>query len=817
MFGWLLGKYCGREDAVFTAVNNGRNDPRFKNSVSMFVHTYPVYCNLETNNIDEYIKNIGKQLADSLQYDVYSFAEISRELGVTADVLFVYQSTMTEGSVFDFCGAKAENIPLIFDEEKAKIEILIYPDGDKLNYHCSYDNKLYSESFIRDMLATYERALIEFSKKENTAEVQLVDSETQSRLEAVNHFEHDYEITDIVTLFRRRAEQSLDNIAVVYLDHVYTYKEVDRITENIAAFLKSKGVGKNQAVSVMIPRCEYMPIAALGIHKAGAGYQPLDPSYPSERLEFMIEDADAQYLIADRSLMDKLPNYDGPVLYTDEIPDLPDAEKITENPDPGDLFIMLYTSGSTGVPKGVMLEHHNLCCFCEWYITTYEMDENSRASAYASYGFDCHMLDMYPVLISGGQLHIIDESIRLDLIAIKEYFRENGITHTFMTTQVGRQYADLFPDVSNPHHLSAAGEKLVPVEPPHGFKLYNGYGPTECTIFTHMHPVDKLYKRVPIGKPLFNMKQYIVDKNLNRLPFGMPGELIVAGHQVGRGYLNRPEKNAEVFIRNPFSDEPGYEHAYRTGDIARLMPDGSADFIGRNDGQVKIRGFRIELSEVEGVIRKFPGIKDATVQAFDEAGGGKFIAAYVVADEPVDVEALGEFIKRDKPAYMVPAVTMQIDRIPLNQNQKVNRRALPEPVKSAKSDEKEHAARPLTRFEEEIAEVVKRLLGDAEIYPAEPLTSYGLTSISAIGLVATLADKFKAEVSASKLLNGASIIDIENMIFEQWMQQGFANKAEPQSAAAKEKAKTNKAPLSAVQLRRHCAAEKRWCSQTRMK
>ncbi len=800
VFGWLLGKYCGREDAVFTAVNNGRNDPRFKNSVSMFVHTYPVYCNLETNNIDEYIKNIGKQLADSLQYDVYSFAEISRELGVTADVLFVYQSTMTEGSVFDFCGAKAENIPLIFDEEKAKIEILIYPDGDKLNYHCSYDNKLYSESFIRDMLATYERALIEFSKKENTAEVQLVDSETQSRLEAVNHFEHDYEITDIVTLFRRRAEQSPDNIAVVYLDHVYTYKEVDRITENIAAFLKSKGVGKNQAVSVMIPRCEYMPIAALGIHKAGAGYQPLDPSYPSERLEFMIEDADAQYLIADRSLMDKLPNYDGPVLYTDEIPDLPDAEKISENPDPCDLFIMLYTSGSTGVPKGVMLEHHNLCCFCEWYITTYEMDENSRASAYASYGFDCHMLDMYPVLISGGQLHIIDESIRLDLIAIKEYFRENGITHTFMTTQVGRQYADLFPDVSNPHHLSAAGEKLVPVEPPHGFKLYNGYGPTECTIFTHMHPVKKLYKRVPIGKPLFNMKQYIVDKNLNRLPFGMPGELIVAGHQVGRGYLNRPEKNAEVFIRNPFSDEPGYEHAYRTGDIARLMPDGSADFIGRNDGQVKIRGFRIELSEVEGVIRKFPGIKDATVQAFDEAGGGKFIAAYVVADEPVDVEALGEFIKRDKPAYMVPAVTMQIDRIPLNQNQKVNRRALPDPVKSAKSDEKEHAARPLTRFEEEIAEVVKRLLGDAEIYPAEPLTSYGLTSISAIGLVATLADKFKAEVSASKLLNGASIIDIENMIFEQWMQQGFANKAEPQSAAAKEKAKTNKAPLSAVQL-----------------
>ena len=798
-FGWLLGKYCGREDAVFTTINNGRNDPRFRNSVSMFVRTYPVYCQSDDQPIGEFVQKIGRQLSDSLSYDVYSFAEISRELGVTADVLFAYQSTMTDSRTFDFCGAAAQSVDLTFDEEKAKIELLIYPDGDRLTYHIAFAADCFTEDFIRDMIATYEQTLLEFTKKENTAQVQLVDDETAERLEQVNHFEHDYEITDIVTLFRRRAAQSPDSIAVVYLDRRYTYKEVDRLTENIAAFLKSKGVGTDQAVSVIIPRCEYMPIAALGVLKAGAGYQPLDPSYPSERLEFMIRDADAQYLIADRSLMDKLPNYDGPVLYTDEIPELPDAEQLPENPDPGDLFIMLYTSGSTGVPKGVMLEHRNLCCFCEWYITTYGMDENSRASAYASYGFDAHMLDMYPILISGGQLHIIDEEIRLDLIAIKDYFIKNGITHTFITTQVGRQYADLFPDASNPHHLSVGGEKLVPLEPPRGFDFYNGYGPTECTIFTHMYPVKTLYKRVPIGMPLFNMKQYIVDKHLNRLPFGMPGEMIVAGHQVGRGYLNRPEKNAEVFIRNPFSNEPGYEHAYRTGDIVRILRGGVADIIGRNDGQVKIRGFRIELSEVEGVIRKFPGMKDATVQAFDEPGGGKFIAAYVVSDEKVDVDALAAFIKQDKPAYMVPAVIMQIDRIPLNQNQKVNKRALPEPVKNSASADKQQIDRPMTRFEEEIAAIVKKLLGDVELSPTDDLTSCGLTSISAIGLVATLADRFKAEVSASMLLDGASIIDIENEIFRQWMEQGFADKAEPAEAIENSQPE-DEYPLSSVQL-----------------
>ncbi len=799
VFGWLLGKYCDREDSVFTVVNNGRNDPRFNDSISMFVRTYPVHCRLDNTDTESYIKDIGSQLADSLHYDVYSFAEIRHDLGVTADVLFVYQSTLTDGSRFDFCGAKAESIPLTFEEDKAKIEVLIYPDGNRLTYHCSYASDLYTENFIREMILTYERALLEFAVKDSTDKVQLVDDETEARLEAVNHFEHDYEITDMVTPFRRQAAKTPDNIAVVYLDHTYTYRDVDRITENIAAFLKAKGVGKNQAVSVMIPRCEYMPIASIGVLKSGAGYQPLDPSYPSERLEFMIKDADAKYLIADRNLMDKLPDYKGPVLYTDEIPSLPDAERITENPEPSDLFIMLYTSGSTGVPKGVMLEHHNLRCFCEWYIKNYDIDENSRSSAYASYGFDCHMLDMYPVLFCGGQLHIIDESIRLDLIAIKDYFHKYGITHTFMTTQVGRQYADLFPDAAYPHHLIVAGEKLVPVEPPRGFTLYNGYGPTE-SFFTHMFTVDRLYTRVPIGKPLYNMKQYIVDKNRNRLPFGMPGELIVAGHQVARGYLNRPEKNAEVFIRNPFSDEPGYTHAYRTGDIVRIMPDGTADFIGRNDGQVKVRGFRIELSEVESVIRKFPGIKDATVQAFDKKTGGKFIAAYVVADEPVDVDALGEFIRKDKPAYMVPAVTMQIDRIPLNQNQKVNKRALPEPVKTTNTNDNERQARPLTLFEEEIAGVAKRLLGDIDIHPAEPLINYGLTSISAIGLVATLADKFNAEVSASMLLDGASIIDIENIIFKSWMQKGFSQQSEMQADITEEKPKSDKVPLSDVQI-----------------
>ncbi len=768
VFGWLLGKYCGREeDAVFTTINSGRNDPRFRDSISMFVRTYPVLCKFDSTNAADYIVNVGKQLADSLQYDVYSFAEISHDLGITADVLFVYQSTMTNGSVFDFCGDKAENVPLVFEEEKAKLEFIIYPDGDRLRYHISYDNDLFTEGFMEDMLETYERALIEFSEKENTAEIMLVDDQTEALLEAVNNNPHDYEVTDIVTLFRRQAEKTPDNIAVVYLDRSYTYREVDRITENIASFLKSKGVGKNQAVSVIIPRCEYMPIAALGILKSGAGYEPLDPSYPSERLEFMIKDADAKYLIAERSLMEKLPGYTGPVLYTDEIPSLPDAERITEDPSPDDLFILLYTSGSTGVPKGVMLEHRNICAFCDIYIKGQEFNENSRASGYASYGFDAHMIEMYPVLLSGGQLHIIDEEIRLDLVAIKDYFYANKITHAFMTTQVGRQFADLFPDAEYPYVLIVGGEKLVPVAAPH-FRLLNAYGPTECTICTHIYIVDKLYRRVPLGQQNWNMKQYVVDRNMNRLPFGIPGELVVAGHQVSRGYLNRPEKTAEVFIRNPFSDDPGYEKAYRTGDIVRILRGGIMDFIGRNDGQVKVRGFRIELTEVEGIIRKFPGIKDATVQAFDETGGGKYIAAYIVSDEPVDIDALAEFIKKDKPAYMVPAVTMQIDRIPLNQNQKVNKRALPKPEKKA-----ENTVPPQNEIQKTIFDCIANVIGTTAFGITNDIFDAGLTSIGAIKLNVMLSAAFGVPVTIKDLREHNTVSSLETFFAESESEESF--------------------------------------------
>lgn len=796
-FSYVLSKYTGSEQALFSTLYNGR-DEQLAETIGMFVKTFPVFADFsEDGSIEAFLKKLDEQIHLSRKNTLYSFVDFCADTKLNPSVLFAYQGDILP--TVDFCGSRVQPELMTPRDAKSGFELTVRNHNGRFYAHAIYRQDNYDDAIINGMIESLDKVLSEMIGKNNLSDIDMLTAAQLEKLDAENHFEFDYEITDIVTMFRRQVEKTPDNTAVVYLDRTYTYKETDRITENIAAFLQSKGVGKNQAVSVLIPRCEYMPLAALGVHKAGAGYQPLDPSYPSERLEFMIKDADAQYLIADRELMDRIPNYSGPVLYIDEIPSLPDAERIPENPDPDDLFIMLYTSGSTGVPKGVMLEHRNLCCFCNWYIHTYKMDETSRASAYASYGFDCHMLDMYPALLCGGQVHIIDESIRLDLVEINKYFTENGITHTFMTTQVGRQYAELFPDAANPCHLSAAGEKLVPVEPPRGFQLYNGYGPTECTIFTHMSPVKKLYERVPIGKPLFNMKQYVVDKNMRRVPFGVPGELIVAGHQVGRGYLNRPEKNAEVFIANPFSSESGYERAYRTGDIVRILSDGNTDFIGRNDGQVKIRGFRIELSEVEGVIRKFPGIKDATVQAFDEPGGGKYIAAYVVSDEPVDVEAMGEFIKRDKPAYMVPAVTMQIDCIPLNQNQKVNKKALPKPEIRAKSEGGDGTSADMNVLEEEIHAIVADVIGTESFGITDMFVDLGLTSISSIKLAMLIYERFHVQINVRKLVSEGTIQSVENEILTNLLAQNDDKESAAESKAEEKQPSPKSCRLSFAQ------------------
>ena len=794
-YAYLLAKFNNEQEALFNTVYNGRKTKQLSHTVGMFVKTLPVYAKFtaETSVLD-YLKAGQEQMSGCRQHDVYSFSDIMEDLKLQSNSMFAWHGMLFSDDEMGGKPMKARRIG------NSTLEASLYLKTFILNGHyqvkAEYHANEYSEEIIAQFLESYEAIVEGFLSASLLSDISISTSTQVETLDSFNQNDAEYDDSQtIVSLFERQAKLTPQNIAVVYKDHKYTYAEVDAISNRIAAFVLSKGLKQEDVVSVLIPRCEWMAIVSLGVLKAGCAYQPLDPSYPKERLNFMMQDANAKLLIADEQLRPIVDEYQGEVLLTKDIPQLPLSQITnTQHPSPNTLFILLYTSGSTGVPKGCQLTHANLVAFCNWYQHFYDLKPEHKVAAYASYGFDACMMDMYPTLTSGASVHIIPEEIRLDLIALNDYFEQNGITHSFMTTQVGYQFATSIENHSL-KYLSTGGEKLASLTPPTGYKFFNAYGPTECTIFITVYGVEQKMKEIPIGKSLSNVRLYVVDAKGHRLPVGAAGELWVAGPQVSRGYLNRPEKTAEVYITNPFTTDEKYQRIYRTGDIVRFLPDGNIQFVGRRDGQVKIRGFRIELKEVESIIREFPGIKDATVQAFDEDGGGKFIAAYIVSDQQIDIEALNQFILDQKPPYMVPAVTMQIDAIPLNQNQKVNKRALPKPEKKAAVVEESNV--PMNVLEEELHEMIAGIVNTTDFGITTVLGYAGLTSISAIKLAVQVNKRYGVTLDSKSLVKNGTLQSIENEVLKAMM--SGSGTAANTIGTTEEKQRPTSVPLSYAQ------------------
>lgn len=770
-FAFLLAKYNNEDESLFTTVYNGRSDKCFAHSVGMTVKTLPVYAKFTTETtVLDYLKQGQQQMSGCRKHEIYSYSDVVNNLNLQTNAMFVWHGQLFDNETLG--GMPMQTVRLSNSTLGASLYLKVFILNGYFHVKAEYNSNEYSQELMAQLIESYEAVIEGFLTQQRLADINIATQGQVDLLDSFNNNDVDYDTSHtIVSLFRRQAQATPDNLAVVYKDSRYTYAQVDAISDRIAAYLIAKGLKTEDVVSVLIQRCQWMAIASLGVLKAGCAYQPLDPSYPRERLNFMMKDANVRLLIADEALRELVSEYGGEVLLTRDIDGLPASTLPEVDIRPEQLLILLYTSGSTGIPKGCQLTHANLVAFCNWYQRFYNLHAEHRVAAYASYGFDACMMDMYPALTCGASVHIIPEDIRLDLIALNDYFEKQHITHSFMTTQVGFQFATSIENHSL-LNLSTGGEKLAALTPPQGYNFYNGYGPTECTIFTTTYLVAHKMKDIPIGKPLDNMRLYIVDPQGHRLPVGAAGELWVAGPQVSRGYLNRPEKTAEVYIDNPFTDATKYARIYRTGDIVRYLPSGDIQFVGRRDGQVKIRGFRIELKEVESVIREFQGIKDATVQAFDEDGGGKFIAAYIVSDQQVDIEALNNFILDQKPPYMVPAVTMQIDAIPLNQNQKVNKRALPKPEKKAATTEA--VAAPMNVLEQELHQMVADIVNNNEFGVTTVLGYAGLTSISAIRLAVQVNKRYGVTLDSRSLVKTGTLQTIENEILMHLLEGGAA-------------------------------------------
>ena len=786
-YAFLLCRFNAIKSIIVNHVYEGR-DEDIKNTYGMFIKTLPFAFTFDNNEIikDKLIKYTS-DIKELRNKKYLNFLDLADKYGINNEVNFAYQ-----GEIVNFSLLKKEGLitTRIYDEnhvESTKLLAEVLKIGDKeYSFHFGYRSDLFSDEFANSFVNAYCKIINEFLDKNNFSEIDLSDEEEIKKLDSFFGEVVSYDKNDtIVSLFNKQVIKNSDNIAVVYGENKYTYKELDLITNKYANFLINNGIKNEDVVAIMIGRNEYMPILSLSASKTGATYMPMDPAYPDERINFMLKDSSAKILFTTKEYENKVDKneFKGKIVLIDEEnKDINNDSAINVTILPTNRFIMLYTSGTTGTPKGVELLHKNLVATITHINYTRRNDGIQRVAAYASYGFDANMYETYPALTSGGVLFIIPDEIRLDLYAIKDFYNKNQITHGFMTTQVARQFVEI-EGVNTLKEFSTGGEKLASVNPPN-YKFYNLYGPTECTIFCTGFLVDKFYKDIPIGRATSNNRLYIIDDASHRMPVGACGELVVAGPQVAKGYLNRPDKNEEAFKNNPFSDDVDYDRVYHTGDIVRFLPDGNIQYVGRRDMQVKVRGFRIELSEVEEVIRRFKNIKDVTVTAFDDASGMKYLVAYIVSDIKIDVKELNEFIAKEKPAYMVPAVTMQIDSIPLTHNQKVNKRALPTPV--APSDLA--IKNPTTKKQEKIFDIISTVIGHKNFGVDTDIFTAGLNSISVVRLNVLLGKEFNVPIRMNDIKENNTVEKLENFLGKD--ESGNVNKVE---------VKLDKYPLSKTQ------------------
>jgi amino acid adenylation domain-containing protein len=564
------------------------------------------------------------------------------------------------------------------------------------------------------------------------------------------------------TLFEAEATRNPTAAAVVCGDQAISYGELDRRANQLAHWLLDAGVEPGTPVGLCLPRVPEMVVGELGVLKAGGAYVPLDPSYPQARLAHMIGDASLPVILSHESVADTLPEHDARVLFLDR-----DWSQVASHPDtpcertvgPCDLAYIIYTSGSTGLPKGVQVEHRavwNLVHACE---STYGIGIGDRMLQFAPFSFDPSVWELFVALSWGASLHMTDADRLASPPELAEFMKAEAITIASIPPNVLRAMPEV--DLPTLRVLISGGEACtadVPARWAQGRQMFNGYGPTECTVCTTVHRFTPDEPDLPpIGRPLANVSAYILDAHLNPVPSGVPGELYLGGAQVARGYLNRPELDAERFVSDPFAG-PEAGPLYRTGDRCRWGTDGTIYFLGRTDDQVKIRGIRVELGEIEAALSAQPGIRNCAATVWNDDGqGARPVAYYVVSPDAKPAaqelrDALGEHL----PEALVPAAFICIEALPLTPSGKVDRKALPAPSFDRSSAASGYIA-PRTELETAMCAIWLDVLGVDRVGIRDTFFEIGGHSLLATRVLAQVSERYAVCIPLRRLFERPTV------------------------------------------------------------
>ncbi|MFZ2407683.1 MAG: amino acid adenylation domain-containing protein, partial [Methylobacter sp.] len=777
-FSLLLHRYTSMDDLCIGYPATNRNKPELEKLIGFFVNTLVLRTQADGNpRLADFLAEVRRNLLDAKKHQDFPFEQLVEELHPERNlghhplfqVMFNYQSSSMD--LPEIPGLNFQLLEAGSTTAKFDLTLLATKTDDSIVCTFEYSTELFEEKTIARMAGHFETLLAGMVSQPDSriSELPLLTQlERKQVLVDWNATTADYPAgQSLHALFEAQVKKTPDALAVMFERQSLSYAELNSKANRLAHYLCDQGVGPDVLVGVCLERSLEMVIGLLGILKAGGAYVPLDPGYPQDRLDFMLHDVGAPIVLTQEACRGKLAASAAAVLCLDSewgvVEGASDA-----NPGiplmPENLAYCIYTSGSTGQPKGAGVPHQGIVNRLQWMQAQYSLDQSDRILQKTPYSFDVSVWEFFWTLMTGAKLIVARPDEHKDSLALIDTIVDRQVTTIHFVPSMLQAFIDT-PGVENCASLKrivCSGEAL-PADLAVRFRqkiqaeLHNLYGPTEASVDVSYWAClpDSAETAIPIGRPIANIELYILDRQLNPVPVGIPGELHIGGIGLGRGYLNRPGLTAEKFIPNPY-DTSG-SRLYKTGDLVRYRPDGNIDYLGRIDHQVKIRGFRIELGEIEARLLDVPDIQEAVVIAREDQSGDKRLVAYLVAatTDAVDIETLKSRLRQILPDYMVPSAFVVLESMPLSANGKLDRKRLPQPDMSGMSANRYVA--PRTATEHILAGIWADVLGIEKVGVEDDFFELGGHSLLAAQMSFAVQKEFNLKLSLRMFLETPTI------------------------------------------------------------
>jgi len=803
----LLYRCSGQDDILIGSPMAGRNRQEIQSLIGYFVNTVVLRTKLTGNpNFREILNQVRQVATDAHNYQDIPYNQVVEALNPQRNlsynpvfqILFDLQHSLTDK--LQLPGLTLQPFLGEHSTSKFDLSLIIEDRGTELIGAWEYSSDLFTQEAISRITENFQTLLNGIVNNPETPinQLPIISAfEQQQILEKWNNTQQDYpESFCIHELFTQQVIKTPDAIAVKFGNQQLTYTQLNQKANQLANYLQNCGVTSEVLVGLYLERSLDILIAILAILKAGGAYLPLDPKYPQTRLTDILNDSQVSIILTQEKLLTSLSSplprgetpltpYQGKIILLDTDLTIISQQNI-ETPisaiKPDNLAYVIYTSGSTGKPKGVMITHQNIVNHATSIIDKYQINSHDRILQFTTFIFDVAAEEIFPAWLSGATLIICPQEMVTNLIEFSQFLAQESLTVVNLPTpywqewvlEIDRKVSQI-PDSLRlvitgsdqvlPEKL-ALWQKLV-TEKRQNIQWINAYGLTETTITSTVYQLPVNYQlntthSVPIGRPIANTEIYILDQNLQPVPIGIPGELHIGGAGLARGYLNRKQLTNEKFISNPISSSKS-SRLYKTGDLARYLPDGNIEFLGRIDYQVKIRGFRIELGEIEAVLAQHPLVKSSAVIVREIQPGNKQLIAYVVTEDHSNIQQdLRSFLKQNLPDYMLPAFFVRLAELPLTPTGKINRRAL-----SALMLELNHEIDyilPRNPLEQKLAEIWCQVLGLEKVSVEENFFNLGGHSLATIQIISRIRETLKIDLPLQYLFTEPTIAGLTKII-----------------------------------------------------